>query len=219
MIMRYEQQVTILFQGDSITDCGRNRNDFFSLGSGYANRIAGHLGFTQAESRPLILNRGIGGDRVSDLYARWNEDAIYLQPRLLSILIGVNDAWRIMAGIPDGAADRFASAYRHVLDITKEYLPNTKLVLMEPFILKCGEVGEQWAEWKELMTGYQQTARALSEQYEALFIPLQQPFDNACLRAEAAYWLQDGVHPTAAGHELIANEWLAAVKHSGLLRA
>jgi lysophospholipase L1-like esterase len=208
-------QTKILFQGDSITDGGRVRNSE-SMGQSYPYLIASRLGFELAERRPRFINRGISGNRVSDLYARWNEDAIALKPDVLSILIGVNDAWRIMSGIPEGAADRFESAYRHLLDVTKEYLPDSGLVLCEPFILKTGATLDRWEEWQELLTNYQAVAKTLAQEYGALFVPLQAPLNAACERAEASYWLGDGVHPTPAGNELIANEWLKAVQGSEL---
>ncbi|RAV05616.1 SGNH/GDSL hydrolase family protein [Paenibacillus sp. YN15] len=214
--MRFEQKVDVLFQGDSITDTGRNRADTYSLGHGYAARISGKLGYELAESAPLFLNRGISGNRVSDLYARWNEDAIYLNPKRLSILIGVNDAWRIMNRLPEGAGDRFESSYRHLLQITKEYLPDTGLILMEPFILNCGATQEQWEGWKSLIETYQTVVKQLAEENGAVFVPLQKAFDEAAKRTAATFWTGDGVHPTAAGHELISRVWIETVQNSPL---
>lgn len=192
----------ILFQGDSITDCGRSRDDGpgKQLGHGYVSMIASRVGYELAEANHQFFNRGISGDRVSDLYARWNEDAISLKPDLLSILIGVNDVWRIMSRIPEGVTDRFERAYRHLLDETKEVLPHTKIVLAEPFILKVGATEDGWQEWRERTDAYGKIVRELAVQYGAQFVPLQAAFDAATERAEAGYWLWDGVHPTAAGH-------------------
>lgn len=211
-------QSVILFQGDSITDGSRVRTEDHcnNMGHSYPYRIAGRLGLELAERKPRFINRGVSGHRVSDLYARWNEDAIALKPDILSILIGVNDAWRIMNQLPEGAADRFESGYRHLLDITKEFLPNTGLVLCEPFILNTGATAESWEGWQALLSKYQAAVRGLAQEYGAVFVPLQEPFNAACSRAEASYWLHDGVHPSAAGHELIANEWLKAVQASAL---
>ena len=142
---------------------------------------------------------------MSDLYARWNEDAISLKPDVLSILIGVNDAWRIMNGLPSGATDRFERAYRHLLAETKE-------VLCEPFILQTGATADQWSEWASKLADYRETVRGLSREFDTLHVPLQEAFDRAAARTDAAYWLWDGVHPTAAGHALIAEEWLSVVK-------
>ncbi|MDF2922295.1 MAG: lysophospholipase [Paenibacillaceae bacterium] len=217
--MEQKASVDVLFQGDSITDAGRNRADGNSLGAGYANRISGKLSLQLAESKPVFLNRGISGNRVSDLYARWNEDAIFLQPKRMSILIGVNDAWRIMNELPEGVVDRFESSYRHLLEITRQYLPETALILCEPFILNCGAPAARWEDWKSLVGQYQAIVRQLAEEYGALFVALQKPLDDACLRADASFWLGDGVHPTAAGHELISNVWIDAVQSSKLALA
>lgn len=108
----------ILFQGDSITDgnCARNDDLNHILGHSYAYIIGAKLGNDLAEQQPVFYNRGVSGKRISDLYARWNEDAICLQPDIMSILIGVNDALRTMKGEPSGVTDRFELAYRHVLE-------------------------------------------------------------------------------------------------------
>ncbi|GGG09551.1 lipase [Paenibacillus albidus] len=209
----------ILFQGDSITDGNRGRNEDPNhiLGHSYAFILAGKLGRLLAGQQPTFYNRGISGDRMSDLYARWNEDAISLQPDIISILIGVNDIWRMMKGEPSGVTDRFERAYRHVLEETREVMPNTQLILCEPFILRTGAPAEQWENWEQKIKHYQQVVRQLAEEFGAVHVALQGAFEAAAERAEASYWLWDGVHPTAAGHDLIAGEWLQAVEKSGLL--
>lgn len=210
---------TILFQGDSITDGGRSRNDDLNhvLGHGYAYLISSRLGMELAGRQKKFYNRGISGNRASDLYARWNEDTLSLQPDLISILIGVNDAWRSMNGEAKGYTDRFARAYRHLLEETREVMPETGLVLMEPFILKTGATLDKWDEWEKLMTDYQEQVRDMAEQFGAVWVPLQQTFNAALQKADASYWLWDGVHPTAAGHELIARQWLSVVQQSPLV--
>ncbi|GJM79436.1 MAG: SGNH/GDSL hydrolase family protein [Paenibacillus sp.] len=211
-------QCTVLFQGDSITDGNRGRDYDLNhiLGHGYAYIIAAKLGHQFAHLQPAFINRGVSGDRVSDLYARWNEDAISLKPDVLSLLVGVNDAWRQMSGEPSGATDRFERAYRHLLEETREVLPSTRLVLCEPFILKTGATAEKWTEWERLIKRYQDTVRQLAEEFGVVHVPLQDAFDAATEKAEAAYWLWDGVHPTAAGHDLLAERWLEVAGRSGL---
>ncbi|PAF29382.1 SGNH/GDSL hydrolase family protein [Paenibacillus sp. 7516] len=208
----------ILFQGDSITDGGRSRNDDPNhfLGHGYAYLISSRLGAELAEKQPTFYNRGVSGDRASDLYARWNEDTFSLKPDLISILIGVNDAWRIMNNEPSGVTDRLGRAYRHLLEETREVLPNTGLVLMEPFILKTGATVDKWDAWQEKIGQYQHLVRELADEFDAVFVPLQDVLNQATEKAEASYWLWDGVHPTAAGHELIARQWLSVVQDSKL---
>ncbi|WP_028562447.1 SGNH/GDSL hydrolase family protein [Paenibacillus pinihumi] len=209
---------TILFQGDSITDGGRGRNEDPNhlLGHSYAHLIGAKLGRELAEKQPLFINRGISGNRVSDLYARWNEDAIALKPDIISILIGVNDAWRSMSNEPSGVTDRFGRAYKVLLEETREVMPNTGLILLEPFILKTGATEENWGQWQERVQLYQNITRELAEQFGAVFVPLQAAFNEACQRAEAAYWIWDGVHPTSAGHQIIADQWISVVQSSKL---
>ncbi len=209
----------ILFQGDSITDGNRGRDDDPNhiLGHSYAYIIGAKLGNELAEQNLVFYNRGISGDRISDLYARWNEDAISLQPDIISILIGVNDLWRMMNGDPSGVTDRFERAYRHVLEETREVLPQTKLILCEPFILRTGAPAEQWEKWEAGITRYQGVVKQLAEEFDTVYVPLQEALNAAVSRADAAYWLWDGVHPTSAGHDLIAGEWLKALEKSGLL--
>lgn len=213
------QNKVILFQGDSITDGNRGRSDDPNhiLGHSYVYIIGGKLGNEFAEKGLRFYNRGISGDRISDLYARWNEDAISLNPDIISIMIGVNDAWKSLKGEPSGVTDRFERAYRHVLEETSEVLPHTKLILCEPFILKTGDIVEQWEAWDERIKHYQAVVRQLAEQFHAVHVPLQGVFNEAAQRVDASYWLWDGVHPTAAGHDLIAKEWLYIVEKSGVL--
>ncbi|WP_054939579.1 SGNH/GDSL hydrolase family protein [Paenibacillus ihuae] len=181
----------ILFQGDSIIDGNRGRDEDPNHihGHGYAYLIASKLGSELAE----------------------------LQPDVLSILIGVNNIWRALKGEPGGITDSYERAYRHVLEETREVLPQTKLVLMEPFILNTGAPAEDWPEWHERITCYQQVVRKLTEAFDAVFVPLQDMFEAAAQRADNAYWLWDGVHPTTAGHDLIAKQWMSLVEKSGIL--
>lgn len=205
----------VVFQGDSITDGGRPR-EWDGLGSSYPYLIAAKVGAELAGDAPRFINRGISGNRVSDMSARWNEDTFYYKPDVISILIGVNDAWRIVSKIPAGTTDRFERHYEALLSETREVMPDTTLVLMEPFVLKTEELAADWDSWMELIPTYQQKVRELAKRHNAIFVPLQQIFDDACKRAEASFWLNDGVHPTAAGHALIAEQWLKAVSNSDI---
>ncbi|MCR8659766.1 SGNH/GDSL hydrolase family protein [Paenibacillus endoradicis] len=214
-----KDNLVVVFQGDSITDGNRDRGNDLNhiIGHGYAYMIAGKLGSKFAEKKPDFVNRGVSGDRISDLYARWNEDALSFTPNVLSILAGVNDAWRIVHQDRGGFTDRFERTYHHLLSETREVLPATKLVLCEPFILKTSATEKQFDQWKELISNYQQHVRQLAQQYNAVFVPLQDVFDDAAKRTSAEAWLWDGIHPTVAGHYLLAERWLEVVEDSGCL--
>ena len=201
---------TILFQGDSITDCGRTSNNL-EFGIGYPLLIASRLACEMPETEWTFYNRGISGNRVVDLYARWKCDGINLAPDILSILIGVNDTWHGLAGNNNGVEpERYERIYREILAWTREKLPNVQFVLMEPFILNIGAVAATPGDWFDDIAARQDTVRRLAGEFDAVFLPLQKLFNDAALKAAPDHWLVDGVHPTAAGHQLIANAWIAA---------
>ena len=203
---------TILFQGDSITDCGRNKEDTTShltcaLGSGYACMAAAELLSTRPADGFRVFNRGISGNRVVDLYARIQGDILNLKPDVLSILIGVNDTWH--GKNPDWsngvAIPKYERIYRDLLDEVREALPSVKLVLCEPFVLRCGVVRDDWVE--EIDERRAVVAK-LSKEFGAVLVPFQSMFDDAVKLAPPEYWAPDGVHPSAAGHLLMAKCWL-----------
>jgi len=202
----------ILFQGDSITDCGRGReivDPNLQLGSGYANIAASQLLAKYPEKGLEFLNRGISGNRVVDLYARWKIDALNLKPDLISILIGVNDTWHEYGSQNGVEPDRYGEIYRMLLEWTKRELPNVKLVLMEPFCLVVGDTVKE--HWLEEMAERAKIVKSLADEFGAVFVPLQDKLNTATAKAPASYWLRDGVHPAPAGCSLIADAWMNAV--------
>lgn len=208
----------VLFQGDSITDAGRSRetagmpNIQSTLGNGYAWLAAAGL-LTNPHLEDLtIYNRGISGNKVFQLADRWDEDCIALQPDVLSILIGVNDIWHSLNGNYEGSREKYAADYQALLTRTKEALPDVKLVICEPFVLRCGAVNETWFPEFD---GYRETARAMAEEFQAVFVPFQSMFDAAIEYAGPEHWAGDGVHPSPFGASLMAQHWLMAVGHGG----
>jgi lysophospholipase L1-like esterase len=160
----------------------------------------------------MFLNRGINGNRVRDLDARWQHDTLNLKPDVVSILIGVNDVLAIIKNINPETAEKFEETYKRILDRTKYALPDTYIVLCEPFILPLGWVNEKTETWQSEIFKIQKIIRKLAETYNVTFIGLQEPFKNACQKAPADYWIWEGVHPMPAGHELIARLWIKEVK-------
>ncbi len=145
-----ETNKVVLFQGDSITDWGRNRskentpNDSQCLGSGYVLLTAGALLDEYSKIKPIIYNRGISGNKVFQLAERWDKDCIALKPDLLSILVGVNDFWHTLNAGYKGTLETYQNDYRALLERTKKALPAVTLVICEPFVLKCGSVNQKW---------------------------------------------------------------------------
>ena len=209
-----KDNLVILFQGDSITDGNRDRGQDLNhiLGHGYVFSIASQLGSQYAEQRPTFINRGISGNRLSDLYGRWNEDAFALQPNIISILIGINDAAAVIYKDDRGYVDRYARLYKQLLLETKDVLPHVKLVLCEPFLMKTKHNEVVFEQWDELVKQYKQEVKQLAQQHDAVFVPLQDMFEQAAKRTCTEDWLWDGIHPTVAGHYLLAQRWLDVVK-------
>jgi len=207
---------TFLFQGDSITDGNRTRNNDWNhvMGHGYAYLIASRLWYDHTDKNLMFYNRGISGNRVRDLEARWQEDTIDLKPDVLSILVGVNDVHAIVNNNEAESIGQFEDRYKNILDKTREALPETKIVLCEPFILPVGWVKDNLEQWRAEIKKRQVLTKALAEKYGAIFVELQEPFNKACQKAPADYWIWDGVHPMPAGHELMARQWIKKVKKS-----
>jgi len=202
---------TILFQGDSITDAGRDRehqndpNQGRSLGRGYPIFLAGELLRDHAALDLRIFNRGISGNKVPDLEARWQADCLDLKPALLSILIGVNDIWHKLNGRYEGTVESYEGGFAALLKKTADSLPGVNLVICEPFVLRCGAVNEKWfPEFDERRAAAARVAKAA----RALWVPFQSMFDMAVAAGtKPEYWAADGVHPTVAGHALMAKTW------------
>lgn len=203
----------VVFQGDSITDSGRNQaldvppNQ--ELGGGYVNLAASELLESHPEKDYQIYNKGISGHRIVDLYARWKRDALNLQPAILSILIGVNDTWHEMHSHNGVELERFELFYRMLLEWTRKELPETKIILLEPYVLPFGAVEPNWIPE---MAERSRITEKMSKEFNTAYVPLQSLFNDALKRAPQEYWLKDGVHPTLAGHKLISNAWLKAAE-------
>jgi lysophospholipase L1-like esterase len=208
-----ERDLIFLFQGDSITDGNRGRNNDPNhiMGHGYAFSIASRVGAAFPQKNLSFYNRGISGNKITDLASRWQNDTLDIKPNLLSILIGVNDTDSVVRQKDIVTAEKFEREYRLLLNETKTKLPECLLVLCEPFILAVGRVKDNWSLWNTEIQKRQRVVANLSNEYGVVFVPFQNVFNKAATRANPQYWIWDGIHPTVAGHELMAREWLHQV--------
>ena len=202
----------ILFQGDSITDGNRTRNNDWNhiMGHGYAYLIAAKLGFEKPAEAFHFINRGVSGDTITDLTARWQTDTLDLKPDILSILIGVNDVDGNITGRFSRNVKDFNDQYRKLLALTKEKLPDVQLVIGAPFLLPVGRIKEKWQQYQDSMKEYQDIIAAIAGDFKAVYIPFQEEFNKALKLAPADYWIWDGIHPMPAGHECMARKWISA---------
>ena len=203
-----EDDALVLFQGDSITDAGWDRNDDSNLGVGYASIAAALFTAMYPEKNVRFLNRGISGNRVPDLQGRWQADCIDLKPDWVSIMIGINDTWRGFDSNDKTASEDYEEGFCDILTRTRDKL-DAKLIILEPFLLPTPE---DRLEWRVDLDPKIHAARRLARKFDAIFVPMDGIFAAASMHHGPAFWAGDGVHPTAPGHALIAKAWLEAVK-------
>ena len=212
-MFRLKNNDIILFQGDSITDGNRGRNQDLNHihGHGYQYILASEMYADNFDKNIEVVNRGISGNRISDLYGRWQEDCILINPTIVSILVGINDLnFSFENGIVSDP-QRYRKIYRLLLDEILEKKPDTLIVIMEPFFGISKNV-EYSNFMKKNVSAYSQIAKEVAEEYGAVFVPLQDMFDEYAQTTDIFNLLWDGVHPTTGGHQLIARRWKECVE-------
>ncbi len=207
-----EDLKVFLFQGDSITDAGRDRDRDDNYGYGYANLFAAEMAFEHPHQFKFY-NRGVSGNRIIDMYARIKKDIINLRPAYISFLIGVNDVWHEFSeknGVGNG---KYEAVYCVLIDEIREALPDVEIFILEPFVLPGSgtSVNCDYRLFREEVEKRANTAKEVAEKFNLTFIPLQKHFDELSADGDTSYWLADGVHPTAAGHAVIKRELKKAV--------
>lgn len=205
--MLIDDNSTILFQGDSITDSNRDYDDDANIGNGYANFIAAWLTARFPSKQLSFINKGINGHRAPDLEARWQADCIDLKPDWVSILIGINDTYHDFDSDDDTVARAYEKSYRTILERTRDEL-DTRIIICEPFLLSVVDGQDKWRNYLDHKIT---VARQLARDFNALYISLDGIFAQASVHLEVEQWLPDGVHPSQAGHALIAQNWLQAI--------
>lgn len=206
--------IRFLFQGDSITDANRtdDHEDNFGFGYGYPLLLAADL-MKNKKGEFKFINRGISGDKIVDIYARMKEDIINLKPDMMSILVGVNDVWHELNEENGVAADKYEKIYGMLIEELLEALPELKIIILEPFVLKGTGSERYYEEFRREVEKRAVSAKRLADKFGLPFVSLQKAFDEASADGNCAYWLADGVHPTAAGHQLIKEKLMVAIEN------
>ena len=201
----------ILFYGDSITDMGRNYDvevgNYYSYGNGYVRVVTDNLTFKNPE-KYTIINKGISGNRVVDLYARIKRDVWNFEPDVLSIYIGVNDVWHDVNDNPNGVEiDRFEAVYRMLIADTIKRLPNVKIMLVEPFVVKGTKTLEKMDKFVAVYD-YAKVVKKLANEFNLPLVEIQSDMDKAVEAHGSDIVCKDGVHPNIYGMNVIAKNWL-----------
>ncbi len=205
----------ILFQGDSITESQRFREYPDHMGSGFAIMVAGELGFKHPGMYNFV-NRGIAGQKTSDVYGRIQADIIDEKPDFMSLLVGVNDVWHGIDYNWGDTAENYEKLLSSIIEETEAALPDVKIMIIEPFVLEADatrsteEKPDKWETFRREVGIRAEIAKKVAEKYGLKFMPLQDKLEAAAEKTGVPFWLEDGVHPSPAGHELIAREWIKA---------
>lgn len=240
-MIKTKENMKIVFAGDSITDGGRSRNMDLNhnMGHGYQYIVSSKIAADNIDKKPKFVNKGFSGGGINALYEVWYEQVLKLKPDVISIYIGVNDLYKSIKGLEELNVKRYENVYDLLLADTKAALPNVKLVLVEPIFgitknvdkyvefspnvmcekefvpLSVNESDQEKEFHRNEVKRFQEVAKRLAEKYNAVFVPLQTEFDKYLNNGtETEYLLWDGVHPTVAGHGIIARQWYDIVDNS-----
>ena len=202
-----KNNMTVLFQGDSITDCDRNRDDLYDLGYGYPEYAAQYIREKYPKYNLTFINTGISGDRSKDLVARWQKDCIDLNPDFVSILIGINDTWRKFDSNDETTAEEYEKNFRYILNETKSKL-GVPMMILSPFVL---EVTPDRNDWREDLNPKIDIAKKLAKEFDCIFIPLDDILHEESKRIDMKLLSEDGVHPAEEGKKVIAKAYVNAL--------
>ncbi|MBC8052922.1 MAG: SGNH/GDSL hydrolase family protein [Sphingobacteriaceae bacterium] len=209
------KELIILFQGDSITDGnrGRNKDPNHIMGHGYAFSVASRVGADFPESKLTFYNRGISGNKVSDLKNRWQADTLSIKPNVLSILVGINDTSSFLnqQNTPEENYNLFETNYRDILNQSRQQNPDTLFVIGLPFAYPVAKLKDKWSHYRDTLAELTVRIKKLAKEFDAVIVNFPAVFDKASKKAPIEYWMWDGIHPTVPGHELMAREWIKQV--------
>ena len=196
----------ILFQGDSITDGGRDRNDPHSIGWGYTLYATRYIKERHPDMEFEFLNFGIAGNQSSDLVGRWTTDCIDWQPDVVSIMIGVNDTWHRAHNREWLSNEQFEANYRNLLERIKNET-NAKIIMMEQFLLPSDDK----EYFREDINPKIMITRKLAREFADVYVPIDGYFAAACVERDSLYWSDDAVHPNNNGCALIGHHYADAI--------
>ncbi|MEJ7901941.1 MAG: SGNH/GDSL hydrolase family protein [Thermomicrobiales bacterium] len=205
--MMFEHGQKIVFIGDSITDCGR-RDANAPYGNGYVSQVRAFVVGRYPELDLTFENRGIGGDTVRHLDARWQADVLDEKPDWLIVKIGINDVWRSFDSAGDGAVsiDEYETTYRRLLQAAVDRT-GCKLIIDDPYVIDADAAHPM----REEMDRYGLVARQLAGEFGAVNIQTQAAFDRVLETTDSNDWADDRIHSNLAGHAVIAQAFLRAI--------
>ena len=204
----------LVFFGDSLTDMYRNFDKTVDMATSYGTGFVFDVAAQLMYERPgfyQVVNRGQGGNKVTDLYARYEEDVVSENPDFLTILIGVNDVWHELITHTGTPLKLFEETYLKLINELKAKLPNTQIIMMEPFFLYGDATKDHWEEFQGVLK-YADVCKKVAEMNNLIYIHLQKDFEKAIINGGSTQFLFDGLHTNPGGAHLIATKWLKVFK-------
>ena len=197
---------TLLFIGDSITDCGRREPQHQPLGCGYVQMVADMLTIREPKKKITVINRGISGDTVFDLRSRWHDDVFEIKPDWLSIKIGINDLNRTLEGGADLPAETFEEIYDSLLSQTAKHFPKCNLLLIDPFFMSRDRVNDSYrTRVLRTLPDYVDVVHRLSRKYKTRLVKTHDLFKEQLKHHKLEVFSTEPIHPNSAGHLLMAD--------------
>lgn len=203
------KKIKIVFQGDSITDAGRDYRNYHNMGNGYPKYAAQHI----AEENPDIefdfYNFGISGNRTCQLFDRLYKDGLEFGPDIISFLIGINDIWHRYGNNKIATTDaQIETNYRAILERVKRET-NAKIVMLSPYLLDCDDKEAMREDLKTVLP----IVRKLADEFADVYVPLDEKFAEAIkTQPEPKFYSGDGVHPNQNGAAFIGKLYAEAIK-------
>ncbi len=199
----FKKGARVLFQGDSVTDCGRDRSDFNSLGPGYPGLFARLYDTLFPGNDICFINRGVSGDRISNLLERYDDDFVSISPDYVFIEIGVNDTWRNFDSGLYRSPEEFYDLYKQLLTQLRRDLPDAEIILLTPFLLRTMPERYLWHDDLDLKLA---ATEQLAGEFGLKLLDLQDVLDRAVIWEgfKDKELTEDSVHPTEQGHAVIA---------------
>lgn len=208
----FQHNQTVLFIGDSITDCGR-RAAGAPLGEGYVKLATDLIVARYPERNIRVINKGIGGNTVQDLYNRWSDDVLRHKPDWLSVKIGINDLHRSFGNSPNPliTLEQYRELYHGILERTRRTI-RARIILIDPFYISIDSAKGSWrSQVLERLPRYLSVVKSLAREFKTIHVRNHDAFKRQLRYREADRFCPEPVHPNASGHIVLAHELLRAV--------
>ena len=203
------KKIKWVFQGDSITDAGRDRRNYHDMGTGYPKYASARMAEAHPEIEFEFINQGISGNRSSQLFDRFYADALSFEPDVISILIGVNDVWHRYGPNKIATTDeQYELNYRCILERIKKET-SAKIIMISPFVLDQEPVEGIRADVEKIKP----IVKRLADEFADLYVPADVYFDEAIkTQPEPFHYSNDGVHPNVNGKMLLGEKYAEDVE-------